>query len=428
MKAQQPSVPGLDIIDHSIEVPLNWSQPDSGKTIEVFFREVCQPGNRDSELPLLVFLQGGPGGKSPRPTSAGPGWLLEAIKHFRVILPDQRGTGRSSRITGETMAAFADPEQGADYLACFNTHAIVADLEHIRQQVYGGVRWHSLGQSYGGFLTLSYLSSAPQGLEKCYITGGIPGLTPDADEVYRLTWRRVQRKMSAFVARYPEDGQTLNAIADYIARHQPTLPNGDPLTIPRLQSLGLLLGMGDGFERLHWLLEEAFNDDSQQSLNHHFLCDVMALTGFDENPLYAALHEHIYASPDTICDWAAERQRLQLPEFSPSHRPLQLGGEMIHPWMFDEISVLKPFRDAVHCLAQRRLAKPFYDPQQLAANEVPVAALIYFDDMYVDASLSLASAEAIGNLQYWVTNEYEHDGLRQDPSVFTRLMAMIEEA
>ena len=62
-----------------------------------------------------------------------------------------------------------------------------------------------------------------------------------------------------------------------------------------------------------------------------------------------------------------------------------------------------------------------------AAISVPVAALIYFDDMYVDAELSLATAEAIPRLRYWITNEYEHDGLRQDPGVFRRLKAMLDD-
>ena len=105
------------------------------------------------------------------------------------------------------------------------------------------------------------------------------------------------------------------------------------------------------------------------------------------------------------------------------------GGPTIltAPWMFDEIRALKPFRGAVHQLARRPLASPFYDARQLAANRVPVAALIYFDDMYVDAELSLATAEAIPRLRYWITNEYEHDGLRQDPGVFRRLKAMLDD-
>jgi pimeloyl-ACP methyl ester carboxylesterase len=73
-------------------------------------REVVDPARRRDELPLLVFLQGGPGGKSPRPGPGNPPWLVEALKTHRVLLPDQRGTGRSTRIESATMAGFADGE------------------------------------------------------------------------------------------------------------------------------------------------------------------------------------------------------------------------------------------------------------------------------------------------------------------------------
>ncbi|MGO8657808.1 proline iminopeptidase, partial [Rhizobium ruizarguesonis] len=85
------------IRDHMVDVPLDWSTPE-GETIRVFAREVCDPARRRETLPLLAFLQGGPGGKSPRPSNGGPPWLAEALKTHRVILIDQRGTGRSSRI------------------------------------------------------------------------------------------------------------------------------------------------------------------------------------------------------------------------------------------------------------------------------------------------------------------------------------------
>ena len=62
-----------------------------------------------------------------------------------------------------------------------------------------------------------------------------------------------------------------------------------------------------------------------------------------------------------------------------------------------------------------------------AANEVPVAAAIYFDDMYVDAELSLDTARRVGNLEAWVINEYEHDGVRQSGAVLNRLMKMVRE-
>jgi predicted phosphohydrolase len=45
---------------------------------------------------------------------------------------------------------------------------------------------------------------------------------------------------------------------------------------------------------------------------------------------------------------------------------------------------------------------------------VPVFAAVYFDDMYVDAGLQLETARAVGNVRTWVTNEFEHDGLRKD--------------
>ena len=65
--------------------------------------------------------------------------------------------------------------------------------------------------------------------------------------------------------------------------------------------------------------------------------------------------------------------------------------------------------------------------ERLSANDVPVAAAIYFDDMYVDAGLSLGTARRVGNVEAWVTNEYEHDGVRQSGAVLTRLMTMVKE-
>nr|WP_299244784.1 alpha/beta fold hydrolase [uncultured Halomonas sp.] len=421
------NVAGLHVTDRRLEVPLDWMNPDDGRTISVFFREICEPAQQDARLPLLVFLQGGPGGKSSRPTSSGPGWLLDAVKKYRVILPDQRGTGRSSRITGTTMEKMSDAKAAADYLAHFDAHAIVADLEHIRKNAYQGACWETLGQSYGGFLTLTYLSHAPQGLTKCYIAGGIPSLFPNADEVYRRTYAQVAKKMRAYYARFPQDAQKLDAIADHIQAHRPRLPNGDVLTVRRFQTLGLMIGMGEGAERLHWLIEEAFTDEQQSALNHHFLLEVMVLTGFDENPLFAALHENIYAAPDAQSAWAAERERRQHPEFAEDHRPLYLTGEMIYPWMFEEISALRPFKEAVEVLAHKPLDRPFYDRERLACNTVPVAAAIYFDDMYVDVELSLQTVEAVGNLTYWLSNEYQHDGLRQDPKVFEKLQSLVQD-
>jgi hypothetical protein len=48
-------------------------------------------------------------------------------------------------------------------------------------------------------------------------------------------------------------------------------------------------------------------------------------------------------------------------------------------------------RDAAQELAERESWPRLYDADRLGANEVPVAAAIYFDDMYVPREFSLAS-------------------------------------
>ena len=73
------TIPGMHIRDHRVAVPLDWSRPGAGGTIDVFVRDVVDPTRRNDDLPLLVFLQGGPGGKCPRPSAGSPAWLGEAL-------------------------------------------------------------------------------------------------------------------------------------------------------------------------------------------------------------------------------------------------------------------------------------------------------------------------------------------------------------
>ena len=423
MIVSEYTIPGLYVRDHVVTVPLDWSKPD-GRTIEVFAREVVDPARKDEKLPLLCFLQGGPGGKSPRPTKSSPPWLAKALKTHRILLPDQRGTGRSTPVDAATIAGF-DGEAGADYLACFRADSIVDDLEHLRKTIFGGARWQTLGQSYGGFLTLTYLSRAPEGLSACYVAGGLPGLDPSAEAVYRHTYPRVRAKNEIFYRRYPDDRALVARIADVLDANTVTLPDGDRLTVRRFQSLGLDFGMGPGFENIHWLLDEAFA--APDRLSDKFLGALMHATAYSGNPLFAAIHEAIYGEGEGATAWAAGRVLAEFPEFDAKARPLLFTGEMIYPWMFEEIALLKPFRAAAEALARRPRHGRLYDKARLAANAVPVSAVVYFDDMYVDAGLSLATAKAVGNLDAWVTNEFEHDGIRQSGSVFERLLSMVAE-
>jgi proline iminopeptidase len=159
------------------------------------------------------------------------------------------------------------------------------------------------------------------------------------------------------------------------------------------------LGMGPGFERIHWILDEAFDDGAPDELTDTFLAAVEHETGFAGGPMYAVLHESIYGQSFT--------------------------GEMIFPWMFEQVAALRPFRDAAEALAARTDWADLYDLDRLAANDVPVEAAVYFDDMFVDAGLSLETAAHVGNARAWVTNEFEHDGLRMG-DVFRRLLERMD--
>ena len=127
---------------------------------------------------------------------------------------------------------------------------------------------------------------------------------------------------------------------------------------------------------------------------------------------------------------AAQRVRAEFPEFDlppePGGDPVLFTGEMIYPSMFTTDPVLKPLAEVADILADYDDWPPLYDPEQLAANEVPVAAAIYYNDMYVDREPSMRTARAIRGLRTWVTSEYEHDGLRvSDGAVLDRLIGMV---
>ena len=404
-----------------VTVPLDWNEPE-GETIRVFAREVVSAANRDADLPLLVFLQGGPGGKSPRPLDAD-GWIGEAVTKFRVILPDQRGTGRSTPLGAGDFDGL-DAASGARLLALHRQDSIVRDFEALREAHFPGRQWWTLGQSYGGFLTLQYLSHFPESVVASAITGGLPSIDPDPEVVYSRTFPRIAEKNRQFRERYPHLVERIARVADLLDREDVRLPGGDRLTVRRLQTLGLDFGMKPGFDRVHWIFDEAFVDEAETRLSEVFLATVEAETAFLTNPLFVALQEAIYGPGPSA--WAAQRERDTRPEFAESARPLNFTGETVFPWMFEEISGLTGFRAAVEHLAANEQPIAMYDHEQLARNEVPVEAAVYYDDMYVDAQLSLDTASRVRGVHAWVTNEFEHDGLRLG-NVAERLFAALEQ-
>lgn len=429
---KQYKMKGMLITEFELEVPLDWHSSDRNHnapikhrpTISVFAREVVDVNHASDELPLLLFLQGGPGGKSPRPMPGSPSWMAEALKTHRIILIDQRGTGRSSRIDTNLIRKMS-AEEGRDYLLNFRADSIVADCEYLRKTVYGGRLFETLGQSYGGFITLTYLSQAPEGLAACYVTGGLAGLEEPAQEVYQLTYQRVIEKNQDYYACYPEDTSVMAKIADCLTNNKVLLPDGDQLTLERFQSIGILLGMGPGIDQVHWLIDEAFAGSDKTQLSDVFLEQVMNLTTYHEGPLFAVIHESIYGQPNKSTAWSAQQLRAQFGEFDATHSPLMLTGEMIYPWMFEQIASLRPFAGAANALAEYQDYAPLYDLEKLAKNKVPVVAAVYQNDMYVPRELSLKTVKQVANTQIWLTNSYEHDGVRQSPEVFCKLRELL---
>jgi pimeloyl-ACP methyl ester carboxylesterase len=392
---EEVRLPGLVTVEHSFEVPLDHDDA-AGPTITVFAREVADPDGRDR--PFLVYLQGGPGFEAPRPTRipANPAWLDRALTEFRVLMLDQRGTGRSTPV-GALVGLTAAEQAG--YLGHFRADSIVRDAEWIRCQL-DVERWSVLGQSFGGLCVTTYLSLAPEGLREALITGGLPPLRRPVDEVYACTYERVLERNRRYAQRYPGDRERLALLHDRVRGDGVILPSGDRLTWRHARQLGAMLGMAGGAERLHHLLELPADSPA-------FLHDLETETGFARNPLYAILHEACWADGGAT-RWSA--QRMLPAEFED---PLLLTGEHVYPWMFDDLAALAPLRDAAWLLAERDW--PYlYDPDVLAANTVPAAALIYAEDMYVERAFSEATAARVHGLRPWVTNEYDHNGLRVD--------------
>ncbi|MEV6703258.1 alpha/beta fold hydrolase [Streptomyces sp. NPDC051453] len=422
--------PGVVLTDRRFSVPLDHDHPE-GESIELFAREAVAIGKEHANLPWLLYLQGGPGFGANR-FSGKQAWLGRALQDHRVLLLDQRGTGSSTPANRQTLPLRGGPREQADYLAHFRADSIVRDCEAIRGEVTGGAPWTVLGQSFGGFCATHYLSTAPEGLTAAVITGGLPTLDGHADDVYRAAYPRIERKVAAHYARYPQDVERARRIAEYLAEHEPVLNGGYRLTVEAFQSLGILLGGTGGSDRLHYLLEDAFvRTPAGVELSDAFQEDVQATLSYAGHPLYALVHEAIYGQDARPTNWSAERVRGEFPQFDAAKTlagdgPLLFTGESVHPWMFDCDPALRPLRETAELLAARTDWAPLYDPARLAANEVPAVAAVYHDDMYVDTAHALRTARAVKGLRPWVTDEFEHDGLRAGaPRVLDRLLAML---
>lgn len=398
---------------------------------------------------------------------------------------DQRGTGRSGAVLDAGGLAGAagsgDPGAQAAYLSHFRADAIVRDAEAVRVALVPPTgpqrgRWSVLGQSYGGFAALSYLCLAPEGLTEVMLAGGLPpdvgGAPCPADAAYAALFARVAAQNAKYYARFPGDAARAREVvlalvegrgpaaagvggggggagsprpgpppAAAAAPGGVRLPSGGLLTPRAFQALGLpSLGLGGGFERLHWLLERAFDGGGAGGrLTAAFLRGVEAALPWDANPLYALLHEPIYANGGGVATaWSAARVRAADPARDAAFdavaaaragRDVLFTGEMVFPWLFEGeggCPALAALGPVAHALAAKADWPALYDVGALARNAVPVAAAVYWEDMYVDFELSQATGRCVRSLRQWVTNEIGHSGIRDEGGrVFDQLLGLV---
>ena len=396
----------LTVEDHTLTVPLVWGDPGDTRTIEIFARVISREGGET--LPHLVFLQGGPGHEAPRPfhSSTSPAWLDEALAHYRVVMLDQRGTGLSSPV-GD-----GDLERGsaavAEYLTHLRADAIVRDCEAMREHL-GAEFWSVLGQSFGGFTTLAYLSTDANSLADVFITGGLSTVDRHPDEVYALCYDKMRTASERYYRRFPEHRDAMRRLVDRADAGEIVLPDGEVVSRSRLRSVGSALGTDDGWQTVWSLLER----DHTSNAFRHDLMHAMPYSG--RNPLYFAFHESSYANGHAT-RWSAERTE---PDDFQDDVTLFTGEHIRREWT-ETVPAFQPWREVTLALAEHEWPR-IYDAPAIGASGATGAAAVYANDVYVPLEFSLETARLLPGVELWITSEHEHNGLRSGP-VLSRLI------
>ncbi|KAF9973864.1 hypothetical protein BGZ73_002856 [Actinomortierella ambigua] len=422
---------GLKAMDYYFDVPLKHADKSCDKTITVFARRALDfkrllTTRKDMEYRAVDMVK--------------IGWVKSAAKTFNVLLLDQRGTGLSTPLTVQTLAHCKTPEEQADHFMQFRADSIVRDCELIREALLANApekKWHILGQSFGGFCITTYLSFFPDSITAAYYTGGIPPVVDSLEKVYRATFKQAIVHTERYYQKFPADKKRVRDIMRHLSTNTVKLPNGGILTPRKFQQMGMAFGLSGGMDRLHALcLKALVTVEGREELSSSFLTEMVA---YQENipPIYAALHEAIYCDgPGQVSNWTASRLLREelvstfgysVQSFDADEDKLvYFTGEHMFDFMFDDYVTLEPLKECAEILAKCSTWPKLYDLEQLRKNTVPVAACVYYDDMYVDRECSENTARNIKGMQLWITNEYMHSGIRDaGEAMLNKLMGMV---
>ena len=178
------------------QIPLADARKQNAKLIPVHVARISATLPDKENAPLL-FIAGGPGQSASESWPAVQGAFRSIQKYHDIYLIDQRGTGRSNKLTcpaveeqSEILVFDADAtaELSRECLAqlsgdprFYTTSVAVAELETIRE-LLGIAQWNIYGVSYGTRVAMHYLRRYPQSIRTLTLDAAVPpgvALGPD---------------------------------------------------------------------------------------------------------------------------------------------------------------------------------------------------------------------------------------------------------
>ena len=198
----------------------------------------------------LALLAGGPGQSAQDLyTSVAPALSRVREKH-PILLVDQRGTGRSNRLSCEQQEEIDDQEWSVELLRkvvgeClealdtdpryYTTSVAVRDLDEVRQAL-GFEQLNLLGGSYGTRVALHYLRRYPQATRAVIIDGVVsadlalgPGIAIDAQRALDLAFARCAADPACHEA-FPDPAADVKSLQEQLAKEPVSVTLPDPLT------------------------------------------------------------------------------------------------------------------------------------------------------------------------------------------------------
>lgn len=271
------------------------------------------------------------------------------------------------------------------------------------------------------------MSQAPEGLREVFTLGGLPPVSQkDPDEVYRRLQRKVLERNDKYYEKYPEDVEAVKRVAHLLEdrEHPIMLADGGKLSLVRFLSMGISFGFHGGLDAVHDIVLRTIDDlDAFGFLTKPTLAKIQATGHFENNVLYAIMHESIYCQRGGKSNWSANRL------VAEPDAPLHFIGEMVLCDHFTAYPELKALWEVADSLAKADDWPDLYDIDRLKQNEVPIYSATYIDDMYAEFDFAQETAKIIKGAKTFVTNMMYHDALRsRTEEVFKSLFALRDDS